>query len=57
MLVINHSIPTIFGPNLRCILAIVFLSATVVKATTNKAGTITIITSIIDINKYIFSSY
>jgi hypothetical protein len=41
--------PTEFGPNLLCILAIVFLSATVTKATINKAGTITINTSRIDI--------
>ena len=29
------------GPNLLCILAIVFLSATVIKATINKTGTTT----------------
>ena len=37
-----------FGPNLLCILAIVFLSAIVVKGTTNKAGTITNRTSNIE---------
>jgi hypothetical protein len=41
--------PTAFGPNLLCILAIVFLSATVTKATLNNTGTITIITSKIEI--------
>ena len=38
------------GPNLLCILAMVFLSATVTKATVNKTGTVTIITSIIEIS-------
>lgn len=37
------------GPNLLCILAIVFLSATVTKATINNTGTLTIITSITDV--------
>ena len=40
MLVINHNNLLAFGPNLLCILAIVFLSATVTNATDNKAGTI-----------------
>ncbi len=41
--------PTILGPNLLCILAIVYLSATVTYATTNKAGTKIKSTSIIEI--------
>src|ERR1700709_615125 len=46
--------PTILGPNLLCILAIVFLSATVTKATVRRTGTVTTITSIIDtsVGKY-----
>jgi len=43
----NH--PTEFGPNLLCILAIVFLSAMVTKATDNKTGIVTANTSRIDI--------
>ena len=38
-----------FGPNLLCILAIVFLSATVTKATLNKAGIVINNTSNIEI--------
>ena len=41
--------PTALGPNLLCILAIVFLSATVTKATVNKTGTVTSKTSVIEI--------
>ena len=37
--------PTALGPNLLCILAIVFLSATVTKATVNKTGIVTAKTS------------
>lgn len=50
--------PTAFGPNLLCILAIVFLSATVTYATTNNAGNINNRFSIIEITvmgkKFIF---
>jgi hypothetical protein len=41
--------PTELGPNLLCILAIVFLSAMVIKATVNKTGTVTANTSRTDI--------
>jgi hypothetical protein len=41
--------PTEFGPNLLCILAIVFLSAIVIKATVNKTGIVTDNTSRTDI--------
>lgn len=37
--------PTELGPNLLCILAIVFLSAIVIKATVSKIGTVTAKTS------------
>ena len=40
--------PTILGPNLLCMLAIVFLSATVTKATPIKTGKITNKTSMIE---------
>ncbi len=45
------------GPSLLCMLAIVFLSATVRKATDNKAGTVTIITSIIETTKGVSNIY
>ena len=41
--------PTALGPNLLCILAIVFLSAIVTKATVNKTGTVIANTSRTDI--------
>jgi hypothetical protein len=41
--------PTELGPNLLCILAIVFLSAIVIKATVNKTGIVTANTSRTDI--------
>jgi len=41
--------PTELGPNLLCMLAIVFLSAIVIKATVNKTGTVIANTSRIDI--------
>jgi hypothetical protein len=41
--------PTALGPNLLCILAIVFLSAIVTNATVNNEGTTTSNTSIRDI--------
>ena len=37
--------PTALGPSLLCILAIVFLSAIVTKATVSKTGTVTANTS------------
>ena len=43
------------GPNLLCILAMVFLSATVTKATVSKTGTVTNRTSIIEINVGIYN--
>jgi hypothetical protein len=41
--------PTALGPNLLCILAIVFLSAIVTRATDNKTGLVTAKTSRTDI--------
>jgi hypothetical protein len=41
--------PTELGPNLLCILAIVFLSASVIKATVSNTGTVTAKTSRTDI--------
>jgi hypothetical protein len=41
--------PTELGPNLLCILAIVFLSATFIYATVNRTGIVTDNTSSIDI--------
>ena len=42
-------IPVWFGPTLLCILAMVFLSAIVTKATVNKTGIVTANTSRTDI--------
>lgn len=51
--------PTELGPNLLCILAIVFLSAIVIKATVNKTGIVTANTSRTDIKvgKYNISKW